>query len=308
MSPPSAAAVLPRELPYELDHDEWVAYLQERLAPESTWRPGEFDAARWLFTGDPDNPMTTSTRCRVQHCDTVVSSQQMCNRCKRSWAASDLTELEEFLATFRPSPVHARLTGQPCVVRRDGLRCQRRSISNRTGLCQAHSSLWTQQRERSGMTLHRWVTEIARPLPARKVVSTWLVYAAGVREVIEQARTRQQAQDSPRQQPKADTRGLRIDLALARAEITKLRAERDQQQHQLRRALGARLDNIGKAELLTRVDELTRANTELAAASQQQHSDNEALRARITELEDDLVAARTSLRRMIRTENRPTDT
>jgi hypothetical protein len=32
---------------------------------------------------------------------------------------------------------------------------------------------------------------------------------------------------------------------------------------------------------------------------------NEALRARVTELETDLAAARTSLRRMIRHENRP---
>lgn len=134
-------------------------------------------------------------------------------------------------------------------------------------------------------------------------VSTWLVYAPGIREHIDQARTLQ-----PPSEPDGDplTRSLHTDLALARAEIKSLRAEREQHQHQLRLALGARMDNLAKADLVARVDELTQANTELAASVAQHLSDNQTLRARITELEDDLAAARTSLRRMIRAENRPT--
>lgn len=134
-------------------------------------------------------------------------------------------------------------------------------------------------------------------------VSTWLVYAPGIRETIDDARTRQHTQGTPEPQPTSKVRDLETDLALARAEITRLRTERAQHQHQLRLALGARMDNLAKADLLTRVEELTRTNNELAAAAARHRSDNQALTARITELEDDLAAARTSLRRMIRAEN-----
>jgi hypothetical protein len=134
---------------------------------EEMWRPGEFDPARWLFVGDPDNPRTTSQRCRVAACDVIVASRQMCSRCRRAFTASDLDE-DGFLATFQPTSVGQRLGGQPCVVTRDGIRCGRPSISNRTGLCQAHSSLWTRWQDRPGLTLQRWCTQIARPLPARQ--------------------------------------------------------------------------------------------------------------------------------------------
>lgn len=138
-------------------------------------------------------------------------------------------------------------------------------------------------------------------------VSTWLVYAPGIREHIDQARDRQQVRTANTGNDDALARGLHTDLALARDEIRKLRAERDYQQQQLRRALGARLDDLTKAELNTRVDELTRANTELTATVEHYRRDNESLQSRITELEDDLTAARTSLRRMIRTENQPAE-
>lgn len=136
-------------------------------------------------------------------------------------------------------------------------------------------------------------------------VSTWLVYAPGIREHIDQARTHQHRQPPPEPACDSLTCGLHTDLALARAEIKSLRAEREQHQHQLRLALGARMDNLAKTDLIARVDELTQANTELAASVAQHLSDNQMLRARITELEDELTAARTSLRRMIRAENRP---
>lgn len=134
-------------------------------------------------------------------------------------------------------------------------------------------------------------------------VSTWLVYAPGMRDMIEEARTLQQNTTAVGLDQDADARGLGTDLALARAEITRLRAERDQHQQQLRLALGARLDNLAKADLLTRLDELTATNTELAASAEQHRLDNQALQARVAELEDDLAAARTSLRRVIRSEN-----
>ena len=123
-------------------------------------------------------------------------------------------------------------------------------------------------------------------------VSSWLVYAPGVRDLIDQARTRQTS-PGPGDRP-VDTHspGLRTDLALARAEITRLRGERDQQRQQLQLALGARLDNVSKADLITRVDELTATNTDLAATTTRQRSDNQFLQQRVRDLEDDLAAAR----------------
>jgi chromosome segregation ATPase len=164
------------------------------------------------------------------------------------------------------------------------------------------------KRTRVLFTLERMLAEgisITVAAVARQAnVSTWLVYAPGIREAVTDARSQQQAQHPAEQTADTDTPGLRTDLALARAEITRLRVERDQQQHQVRLALGARLDDFAKADLVHRVDELTRHNTDLTGTVAQLRSDNQALQARTTELEDDLAAARTSLRRMIRAENR----
>ncbi len=135
-------------------------------------------------------------------------------------------------------------------------------------------------------------------------VSTWLVYAPGVREAIEAARARRSDHARPAVPPQRQhTPGLSTDLALARAEIARLRAECGEQRRQLALALGARMDDMAKADLVARVDDLARHNTDLAAALARQQSESAALKARVVELEDDLAAARTSLRRMIRTES-----
>jgi D-alanyl-D-alanine dipeptidase len=146
------------------------------------------------------------------------------------------------------------------------------------------------------------VAEVARTAG----VSTWLVYAPGVRQAVEAARARQpdHAGAAAQPRPKPDP-GAATDLALARAEIGRLRAERDDQRRQLSLALGARMDDLAKADLVARVDELTRHNNQLVAALEKQRSAVRALEARIVGLEDELAAARTSLRRMIRAENLP---
>ena len=138
-------------------------------------------------------------------------------------------------------------------------------------------------------------------------VSNWLVYAEGVREHIEAAIKRQAAQ------PVTDHRAglapsaasLRTDLELARQEIRDLRADRDKLRDAIRRQLGQQLDAISATDLTTRIGELTRHNQQLAGQASQAAADSQALRARVAELEADLAAARTSLRRMIRDENRP---
>lgn len=138
-------------------------------------------------------------------------------------------------------------------------------------------------------------------------VSTWLVYATGVREVIEEHRARQSDRAGTERRPRGEASGDATDLALARAEITRLRSERDEHQRQVRLALGARLDDVAKADLLARIDELTRHHSEVVADAARQRAENHVLQARVVELEDDLAAARASLRRMIRTGNLPAE-
>jgi chromosome segregation ATPase len=138
-------------------------------------------------------------------------------------------------------------------------------------------------------------------------VSTWLVYAPGLREAVEEHRARQSDRATTERRPQREASGDATDLALARAEITRLRAERNEQQRRERLALGSKLDDIAKADLLARLDELTRHNSEVLADAARQGSENHVLQARVVELEDDLAAARTSLRRMIRTGNLPAE-
>lgn len=165
MSAMSEIAETISRLDAALNLDAWRAYLSASLAPVGTWRPDEFDPERWLFTGDPDNPKTTTCRCRTLACPTVVNSRSFCGRCREALAGSGLDE-DEFARTYQPTLVVQRLTGEPCVVVRDGVRCKRRSISHRSGLCQAHTSRWINSRDRLGVTLEEWCSGVARPLPA----------------------------------------------------------------------------------------------------------------------------------------------
>ncbi|WP_280426307.1 DUF6262 family protein [Nocardia carnea] len=138
-------------------------------------------------------------------------------------------------------------------------------------------------------------------------VSTWLVYAPGVREHIEQARQRQQAR--PRHDREsgrsADSAGLKTDLAIARAEITRLRTERDQLKTTVQRQLGQQLDQLAATDLVTRVEELTEQNKALTEQLAGMQRSNASLQDQLAEANDDLAAARKSLRRMIREENQP---
>jgi predicted nuclease with TOPRIM domain len=137
----------------------------------------------------------------------------------------------------------------------------------------------------------------------RARVSTWLVYADGVREHIQTA-MRQQAEE-PIPAKNTDTismAGLRTDLALAREEIKRLRADNNKLRRNAQRLLGQQLDQVNVTELIARVDTLVNENRRLAGQIDQTTIENTALRSRLTELEEDVTAARTALRRMIRTQ------
>lgn len=136
-------------------------------------------------------------------------------------------------------------------------------------------------------------------------VSNWLVYAEGVREHIEAARKKQSGQ--PRRDAQvgrsSSAASLATDLELSKQQVSALRTERDQLKAALQRQLGHQLDQVGAADLVARVDELTRQHEELTAERDALRRDKAVLEEQLAEAEEDLAAARSSLRRMIRSEN-----
>lgn len=144
-------------------------------------------------------------------------------------------------------------------------------------------------------------------LARRAQVSTWLVYSEGIREHLHAARARQAARPAVdrRSGRSPSTASLRTDLELARAEVSTLRAERDQLRNGMRHRLGRDLDTLSGAGSSTRIAELIQLNQQLAEQNHQLDGDNAVLAARVAELEADLAAARTGLRRMIRDQNSP---
>lgn len=138
---------------------------------------------------------------------------------------------------------------------------------------------------------------------ARKAkVSTWLVYAVGIREHIENAIAHQVDHSITEGDCSdgASTTSLRTDLLLARAEIQRLRAERDTLRRNTQRLLGNQLEQAPAMELIERVDSLVAENRTLSTQLRDALSANATLQSQVAELEEDLGAARTSLRRMIK--------
>jgi hypothetical protein len=141
-------------------------------------------------------------------------------------------------------------------------------------------------------------------------VSSWLVYAAGVREHVEAARRRQADRGvSPARSPVATDRpatraGLRTDLAIAREQIKGLRAELEKLRQRLRLQLGAEIEGPDRAELIARVADLQAVNRKLVAERDARSAEADAAQQRARELEDELTAVRESLRRVIRDKNR----
>lgn len=140
-------------------------------------------------------------------------------------------------------------------------------------------------------------------------VSTWLVYADGIREHIDAARHRQAhhrptgTPTAPSTQP-ATPASLRTDLANAQQQIKTLRAERDKLQQRLRLQLGAELEAPDRAHLTARVADLEAINRQLIAERDARTTEAETAKRRVGELDDELSAARESLRRVIKAQNR----
>jgi len=140
-------------------------------------------------------------------------------------------------------------------------------------------------------------------------VSTWLVYAEGIREHIDAARHRQARHGAapaptPSAQRTTTSDSLRTDLAIAQEQIKTLRAERDKLQQRLRLQLGAELEAPDRAHLTARVADLEAINRQLVAERDARTIEADTARSRVGELEDELSAARESLRRVIKIQNR----
>jgi hypothetical protein len=132
-------------------------------------------------------------------------------------------------------------------------------------------------------------------------VSTWLVYSPGIREHVESARHRHLA--ALLQKDTVAPAGLRAELASAREEIKSLRSERDRLAQRLRFQLGAEIDGPQRSELIARLADLETVNRRLVTERDARSSEERANNRRVRELEEELTAARESLRRMIRAEN-----
>ncbi len=142
-------------------------------------------------------------------------------------------------------------------------------------------------------------------------VSTWLVYADGVRDHLDAARRRQTQPDqtltaaAPGGKPAPVTpASLRTDLALARDEIRRLRGEHDKLRRRLRLQLGAEIDAPDRADLIARVADLESLTRQLLTERDAHSTEADHAQRRIHDLEDDLAAARESLRRVIKDQNR----
>ncbi len=140
-------------------------------------------------------------------------------------------------------------------------------------------------------------------------VSRSLVYADGVRDEVEAARARQGEPGRPPVPVRAgkllaSAESLRTELAVAREEIRRLRSGEVALKKRLRLQLGAEIEGPEKAQLITRVAELEAANRQLVAERDTRALEADSAGRRIAELQDELAAARQSLRRVIREQNR----
>ena len=148
-------------------------------------------------------------------------------------------------------------------------------------------------------------TEITFAAVARTAkVSNWLVYADGVRQYIEAAREAQAAQPAQAERVgrTATDASLRTDLELTRQDNRALRGEVVRLRQILRERLGEQLDTTSSETLRQRVDHLTEANNRYRDDNIRLHAELTLVREQLRTTEDDVTAARTSLRRMMRTQ------
>ncbi|MFF7240388.1 DUF6262 family protein [Streptomyces collinus] len=136
-------------------------------------------------------------------------------------------------------------------------------------------------------------------------VSTWFVYnQPQVRDAVQTAMHEQRDHGRPAAavpgSKQVTPAGLHTELALARDEIKDLKKERDRLRERVRLSLGAELDDVDRRQLVERIQHLEQQNTGLKRELSEARDHLIAVEHRLRESEDDLTAARTSLRRAMR--------
>jgi hypothetical protein len=162
------------------------------------------------------------------------------------------------------------------------------TMTDRTAALKAARAKESNDKRRRVLQTLNAMETAGQPITAAAVaaaagVSTWLVYAEGIREHLDAARHRQ---------------------AVARHEIHRLRTDLDRLRSRLRLQLGAEIEQPDRAELITRVAALEAANRQFLAERDARAPEADTAQRRVEQLEDDLTAARESLRRVIRDTNR----
>jgi hypothetical protein len=193
------------------------------------------------------------------------------------------------------------------------------TMTNRTAALKAARAKDSNDKRRRVLQTMTTMETDGQPITAASVaaaagVSTWLVYADGIREHLDAARTRQRqaTDDDPPvatgtrtgHRPPATAASLRADLAVARHEIHRLRTDLDKLRGRLRLQLGAEIEQPDRGELIARVVALETANRQYLAERDARTSEVDTARRRAEQLENELSAARESLRRVIRETNR----
>jgi integrase len=158
VQPTAAHVVVPAPPPVD-----WMTWLRDNI--DNRWRRDEWDQSTWLFVGDLTNPATVSRACST--CGIALRSSGLCRQCGIAYRESGLT-LQEFTATHLPAARKNRPGERregTCVVRRDGLRCDRMPLA--LGLCEDHNMRWhVYKRDRRSPSMKRWATTIAIPYDA----------------------------------------------------------------------------------------------------------------------------------------------
>ena len=91
----------PDTVPWTSPAVDWLAELESRLI--ENWRPDEWDPVTARFTGNPNNPRTTTFHCEVVACRNLVESEHhMCTPCQRGYARAGRPEAHEFHRTYQP--------------------------------------------------------------------------------------------------------------------------------------------------------------------------------------------------------------
>lgn len=141
------------------DTPGWTVWLADRIDP--AWRPGEWDARHWLFTGDLESPRTSSSTCRARRCDQVViSGNVFCTLCAEHLRASS-QDPDTFATTFTPARERSArgMVIAQCSIVRDGVRCVRPRHCN--DKCATHYNAWKYHAVKG--TEQAWLRDRAQP-------------------------------------------------------------------------------------------------------------------------------------------------